>query len=339
MITDYEKQYMESLINIYNNGYSDGTNERTGITTKRLPGVVIRVDVEKEFPILKSKRVFAKTADREIDWIMRKQSNNIKDLNAKIWNEWADSDGSIGMAYGAQVARPVDIYLDPIHKKPESFRHYDNQVEFVLNYLKENPNGRWAKITLWNVDSLSEMNLVPCCHGTDWNLDGGRLNCVLTQRSGDMPYGVPFNTTQYAMLMHRFAKHLGVKPGILTHVIADAHIYSNQMDGVKEQIAYYKMLSKMEWGWQLYDLLENNPKIFKSYFEKDYKEIARDFHWDQCQDTHEITDVAEHFIKVLKCNPTYFMPDCNSFWEINVEDCKVVDYVPVKKIEFGDIAV
>lgn len=323
---------MTALINIYENGYTDGTNERTGLSTKRLPGIIFRVDVEKEFPILKSKRVFAKTADREIDWIMRKQSNNIHDLRAKIWDEWADPYGFIGKAYGYQVARPVEIFLDPIHKTKDSFRHYDNQVAFVLDYLKENPNGRWAKINLWGVDQLSEMNLVPCCHGTDWNLDGGRLNCVLTQRSGDMPYGVPFNTTQYAMLMCKFAKHLGVKPGILTHVIADAHIYANQMEGVNEQITYYKMLCKMEDDMHYPNVWEN--------IEEDCKKITRDFHWDQNQETQEITDIHKHFMKVLECVPTYVLPDgVDNFWEMDVEQCKMIDYIPVKRVDFGDIAV
>ena len=88
------------------------------------------------------------------------------------------------------------------------------------------------------------MNLVPCCHTSTWNLDGGRLNCLLDQRSGDMPYGVPFNTTQYATLMCMIAKELGVKPGLLTHVIADAHIYDRQMKGVELQLLYYDLMKE-----------------------------------------------------------------------------------------------
>ena len=139
---------MEALTRIYNEGYLDGTNERTGIKTRRLPCIVITVDVEQEFPILKSKFVAAKTAQREIEWIWKQQSNNINDLKAKIWNEWADENGSIGKAYGYQMSKPVDIYTDPIHKTPESFRHYDNQAKFIIEYLREFPNGRWANATL-----------------------------------------------------------------------------------------------------------------------------------------------------------------------------------------------
>lgn len=109
-ISNYETQYMNALIDIYENGFEDGENEITGHNTKRLPGVVIRVDVGKEFPILKSKFVAGKTALREILWIWQKQSNNIHDLNASIWDEWADKNGSIGKAYGAQMKKPINIY-------------------------------------------------------------------------------------------------------------------------------------------------------------------------------------------------------------------------------------
>lgn len=195
MITEYENQYMAILKEIYKNGYTDGTNERTGLTTKRLPCVSIRVDVEKEFPILKSKQVFAKTAEREVLWIWQKMSNNIHDLKGKIWDKWADEKGSIGKAYGYQMAKPVVI--NEGHWDDPNYRVYSNQTAFVLDYLKEFPNGRHAKTTLWNVAELKDMNLVPCVHSTDWNLDGGRLNLVLQQRSGDMPYGVPYITLNF----------------------------------------------------------------------------------------------------------------------------------------------
>lgn len=336
MITSYEEQYMDILMNIYLNGYSDGVNERTGVSTKRLPAQVIRVDVEKEFPILKSKKVYAKTADREMDWIMMKNSNNIHDLNAKIWDEWADSDGSINKAYGYQAGQPVDIYLDPIHKTPESFRHYDSQVHFVLEYLKENPNGRWAKINLWNVQDLSAMNLVPCCHGTDWNLDGGRLNCVLTQRSGDMPYGVPFNTTQYAMLMCKFAKHLEVKPGILTHVIADAHIYDRQMKGVAEQIRYYKILKDLDTTINLQNSQDVRSTQFDISLRYEINTATTEFNWNE----EEKINAYQIFKYALNCNPWFYIPEeLTNYWEMEADKCKVSDYKPVREIKFGDIVV
>lgn len=229
-LESYEKQYLSILSNIYFNGFEDGTNERTGVATKRLPNQIIKVDLKEEFPILKSKTVMWKSAIEEILWIMRDRSNNIKDLRPHIWDEWADKNGSIGKAYGYQVNNPVRI------KVKGEIREYPSQVHYVLGRLKEDPSDRRCIITIWNTRDLEEMNLVPCCHTSTWNLDGGRLNCLLDQRSGDFPVGVPFNTTQYAALTYFFARHLGVEPGILLHVIADAHIYDRQMLGVSEQL-------------------------------------------------------------------------------------------------------
>ena len=323
-ISSYEIQYMDILIDIYNNGYEDGINDRTGKSTKRLPGKIIQVDVEKEFPILKSKFVASKTALREILWIWQQQSNNIHDLKAKIWNEWADINGSIGNAYGNQAKRPVVIYADPIHKTPESFRAYKNQTDYILEYLREFPTGRWCVATLWNPAELSQMNLVPCCHTSTWNLDGGRLNCVLDQRSGDFPYGVPFNTTQYAELMILLARDLNVKPGILTHVIADAHIYDNQMDGVKIQIKNYIILCAAE-------MLLKSDKLTEKLLHKNI---------DDTDATVKINNDLELIKQTLMCKPEFIIESKDtSFWNIKPEECIVKDYTNLGKISFGDIAV
>lgn len=333
-ITNYEKQYMTALKAIYQEGHEDGVNERTGRATKRLPGITFHIDVEKEFPILKSKFVAGITALSEILWIWQNQSNNIHDLKAHIWDSWADHNGSIQKAYGYQINQPVCIYTDPIHKTPETFRSYKSQAEYVIEYLREFPTGRWAVATLWNVNELSGMNLVPCCHTTTWNLDGGRLNCVLDQRSGDMPYGVPFNTTQYAELMILIARDLGVKPGILTHVIADAHIYDNQMEGVEEQIAYWDLLESIE------------------------------MHYTGCCKREEIEDKAKHAAEI--CNrrnpegesktvenmiktavaaydnePKFKVDetDSTSFFEVKREQCHIESYSNMGKVDFGDVAV
>ena len=322
MNKSYEAQYMEALSNIYHNGYADGVNERTGKATKRLPGIVIQVDLEEEFPILKSKQVFAKTALREILWIWQQQSNNIHDLKAKIWDEWADKNGSIGAAYGAQVVKPVCIYTDPVHKTPESFRSYKNQAEFIIEYLREFPNGRWGNVTLWDVSDLSKMNLVPCCHTATWNLDGGRLNCVLDQRSGDMPYGVPFNTTQYAELTILFANDLGVKPGILTHVIADAHIYDNQMDGVALQLLYYDILKAVQAN--VFQSLQNN--------------LAKQI----CQLSNDYASEEEVIAKAKQAaysKPVFHAPKDKSFFSVTADECRIEDYVNMGKIDFGEVAV
>lgn len=329
MITNYERQYINALSNIYTNGYEDGLNERTGRSTKRLPGIVFHVDVEKEFPILKSKFVAGKTALREILWIFKDQSNNIHDLHAKIWDEWADQNGSIGKAYGYQMKNPICIFTDPVHKTPESFRSYKNQSEFILEYLREFPTGRWAVSTLWNPSDLAGMNLVPCCFSSTWNLDGGRLNCVLIQRSGDMPYGVPFNTTQYAELMMLFAKDLGVAPGILTHVISDAHIYDNQMDGVKLQLAYFDVMNSFE---------NSGDSDTTRRIAKEAEEIYNKYIGENLNALDIIRKAKEATFK----NPEFVIHDTDEkfdFFNVSVDQCEISNYSNMGKISFGDVAV
>ena len=231
----YEAQYMDNLQTILKYGYSS-LNERTGIRTLRMPSTQIIVDLEREFPILLSKKVLWKTAVKEILWIMQKQSNVTAELGAKIWDAWTGADGTIGKAYGYQIGRPVCRF------NGNSYTTFPNQVAYVLETLAKDPSNRQCVIDMWNVAELHEMNLVPCCYSSVWNIIDGRLNCMLVQRSADYPVGVPFDTTQYAALTCMFARHLHVRPGMLTHVMADSHVYENQVQGVMQQIKQYDEL-------------------------------------------------------------------------------------------------
>jgi thymidylate synthase len=244
-------------------------------------------------------------------------------------DEWSDENSEIGKAYGYQMNKPIKIYADIVHKTPESYREYENQADFIINYLKEFPNGRWGVATLWNPTELSEMGLVPCCHTSTWNLDGGRLNCVLDQRSGDMPYGVPFNTTQYAELMIMIAKALStpekeVKPGILTHVIADAHIYDNQMKGVCLQLQYYEIMDALinYEDDKAYEIAEDVIKLFPESYSTVNELIIK---------AKKALESVPHF-EIYADNPY-------DFFSYTADNCKVEDYVNMGKIDFGDVAV
>lgn len=322
-ISEYEKQYMAILENIYKNGYEDGVNERTGIVTKRLPAQVIRVDVGKEFPILKSKQVYWKTANREIDWIWKMMSNNINDLNAHIWDEWADENGSIGKAYGYQMRRPVVTRING------EVRYYPDQPHYIRDYLKEFPNGRQAVATLLDPTDMKDMGLIPCVHTSSWNLDGGRLNCILDQRSGDFPVGVPFNTTQYAMLMIQMANDLGVEPGILLHVIADAHIYDSQMKGVMIQLKRYKeMVSYMSTGCELMTKkIGMRPGLLGMTGEEE-AQVRKMHHTMRCIPTYDIDYSENHLMDMFA---------------VRADQCAVQGYGKTEGnlgyIDFGNIAV
>lgn len=187
--------------------------------------VVNRYDLSEEFPIMTLRPTAFKSAIDEILWIWQKKSNNIKDLKSHIWDSWADEDGSIGKAYGYQ--------LGVKHKYPEG--EFD-QVDRVLYDLKNNPMSRRIITNIYNHADLNEMHLYPCAYSMTFNVDGGRLNGILNQRSNDVLVANNWNVVQYAVLMHMFAQVSGLKVGELVHVIADAHIYDRHVPIVKEMI-------------------------------------------------------------------------------------------------------
>ena len=187
--------------------------------------VVNRYDLSEEFPIMTLRPTAFKSAIDEILWIWQKKSNNIKDLKSHIWDSWADADGSIGKAYGYQ--------LGVKHKYPEG--DFD-QVDRVLYDLKNNPMSRRIITNIYNHADLNEMHLYPCAYSMTFNVDGGRLNGILNQRSNDVLVANNWNVVQYAVLMHMFAQVSGLKVGELVHVIADAHIYDRHVPIVKEMI-------------------------------------------------------------------------------------------------------
>lgn len=217
-MSEYDVQYLSIIENILKNGYYD--QNRTGIATYKLPHQVMQFDLEKEFPILTTKKVAFRTAVREILWIYQKQSNDVKELHkdkVHIWDEWMQEDGTIGTAYGWVI------------------KEY-GQVDKLLHQLKNNPQDRRMIVDLWQIPHLATAALQPCCFLSLWDVTDGRLNCMLVQRSGDMGLGVPFNTTQYAVLTHLIAQATGFRPGLLTHVINNAHVYENQVEPLKLQL-------------------------------------------------------------------------------------------------------
>lgn len=224
--------FIDMCKDILENGFSDqGTNVRprwedgTPAYTKKKFGVVNRYDLSEEFPILTLRPINFKAAIDEILWIWQKKSNNIKDLNSRIWDSWADENGSIGKAYGYQLGIK--------HKYKEG--EFD-QVDRVLFDLKHNPYSRRILTSIYNHADLHEMNLYPCAWSMTFNVTGDRLNGILNQRSQDVLVANNWNVIQYSILIHMFAQVSGLKAGELVHVIADAHIYDRHEPLVRELI-------------------------------------------------------------------------------------------------------
>ena len=201
--------------------WTDGTPAHT---IKKF-AVVNRYDLSEEFPILTLRPTNLKAAIDELLWIWQSKSNNIKDLNSRIWDSWANEEGSIGKAYGYQLGIK--------HKYCEG--EFD-QVDRVLYDLKHNPYSRRMIVNMYNHDDLHEMNLYPCAYSMTFNVTGRKLNAILNQRSQDVLVANNWNVSQYAILVHMFAQVSDLEAGELVHVIADAHIYDAHIPLVAELI-------------------------------------------------------------------------------------------------------
>ena len=188
-------------------------------------GIVNRYDLSEEFPILTIRRTYWKSAIDELLWIWQQKSNNVRDLRTRVWDAWADENGSIGKAYGYQ--------LGVKHHYPEGDM---DQVDKVIWDLRHNPASRRIMTNIYTFADLSEMALYPCAYSMTFNVSGRRLNAILNQRSQDMLAANNWNVVQYSVLTMMMAQIAGLEPGELVHVIADAHIYDRHVPAIEEII-------------------------------------------------------------------------------------------------------
>ena len=248
-----DAQYLSILTNIIANGVRK--ENRTGIATYSIPHQRMSFDLSKEFPLLTSKFIGLKTATKEMLWIWQDKSNDVNVLNkkygVKIWNEWKRTDGTIGKAYGYQLAKQYkyfDVNAENAFKlkkegKISDYRVgkngeiYMDQVDKLIYDLHYNRDSRRMVVSLWNVEDLNDMALQPCAFLTEWNVTDDKLHCLLNVRSQDFCVGNPYNIAQYAMLVLVLAKTSGLKPGKFTIMINDCHVYENHLKGAVQQLA------------------------------------------------------------------------------------------------------
>ena len=235
-MTQADKNFIDTCEEIFKKGYSsEGTNVRTrwedGTEANYISivGVQNKYDLEKEFPMitLRNNSKTIKNAIDEILWIWQKKSNKVSELNSHIWDQWAGEDGTIGKAYGYQLAKKYKF------KTKEGIKEMD-QVDYVIYLLKNDPASRRIMTNLFNHQELKDMNLEPCAYGTQWLVKDGKLHLILNQRSQDMLTANGWNVMQYAVLQSMFAQIAGLKPGTLTHNIGDCHIYDRHVPLVKK---------------------------------------------------------------------------------------------------------
>lgn len=225
--------FIQNCRDIIDNGFSDKDlsvrpywdDDKSPAHTIKKFCIVNRYDLRQEFPIMTLRRTAFKSAIDEILWIWSKKSNKVSELKSKIWNSWADDEGTIGKAYGYQLGIK--------HKYSEGL--FD-QVDRVLYDLKHNPQSRRIMTNIYNHNDLHEMNLYPCAYSMTFNVVGDTLNTILNQRSQDMLTANNWNVVQYSALTMMIAQVSNLKVGEFVHVIADAHIYDRHIPIVEEII-------------------------------------------------------------------------------------------------------
>lgn len=275
----FEDQYFDLLNKILNEGTvcvsGRQSQEETVTRTKRIWGHLFEIDLQKEYPLLYSKHVAVKSAIREMLWIMQKQSNNVHDLIPKIWDKWADEDGSIRKTYGWQIHRPVNHPLG----------NFPDQVHAVLGMLEKDPSTRHAVINMWDGETLDDNNCPPCCYTSHYTVMDGKLNIGVIQRSADSIIGLPFNIAQYAFLGKAFARHLGLEPGKYIHFITDAHIYESQYGNFDTGVMtpdFATLLENHNKGWV------NRPADFDFNPDVKFNESSTSF-WNITDHNFEVT--------------------------------------------------
>lgn len=220
-------QYEELLRDVFENGLLKG--DRTGTGTRAVFGRQIRFDLRQGFPLVTTKKVHFHSVVVELLWFLRGETNVqwLQDHGVHIWDEWAAEDGELGPVYGAQWRSWYDASL---------FGHID-QIKFLVETLKHDPNSRRMLVSAWNVGELRRMALEPCHFAFQCFVVQGRLSLQVYQRSCDLFLGVPFNIASYALLTHMLAAQCSLDVGDLVWTGGDCHIYSNHVEQVQEQLS------------------------------------------------------------------------------------------------------
>ncbi|MCC5940069.1 MAG: thymidylate synthase [Balneolaceae bacterium] len=239
------KAYLDLVQNVLDNGV--WKENRTGVRTLSNFSEFYKVDLAEGFPLLTTKKVFFKSVIMELLWYLRGEDHIkwLRDENdVHIWDAWADEDGYVGPIYPVlwrrfPMAKADDgsVYkpLGSNGEKNWAYEEFD-QVQNAIHMLKTNPNSRRIVVSAWHPGLLGEMGLPPCHLMYIFNVANGKLNLHLTQRSGDIALGIPFNLACYSALLMAVAQEVDLKPGVFAHTIVDAHIYENHVDGLKEQL-------------------------------------------------------------------------------------------------------
>ncbi|MGN1228980.1 MAG: thymidylate synthase [Prevotella sp.] len=219
------KQYLDLLDRILTEGVKK--EDRTGTGTISVFGNQMRFNLEEGFPLLTTKKLHLKSIIYELLWFLRGDTNikYLKDHGVSIWDEWADENGELGPVYGHQWRSWPDENGGTI-----------DQIQNVVNQIRNNPDSRRMIVSAWNVAEVERMALPPCHTMFQFYVANGRLSLQLYQRSADTFLGVPFNIASYALLLQMMAQVTGLKAGDFIHTTGDTHLYLNHIEQAKLQL-------------------------------------------------------------------------------------------------------
>jgi len=219
------RQYHDLLRRILYEGVQK--DDRTGTGTLSVFGHQMRFDLLEGFPLVTTKRLHLKSIVHELLWFLRGDTNvrYLRENGVTIWDEWADENGDLGPVYGWQWRS---------WQKPDGGTV--DQIAWVLDEIRRNPDSRRLIVSAWNPADLDRMALAPCHCLFQFYVAEGRLSCQLYQRSADVFLGVPFNIASYALLTHMMAQATGLQPGDFVHTLGDAHLYANHLEQARLQL-------------------------------------------------------------------------------------------------------
>ncbi len=240
------RQYLELMSHVLEHGCEK--KDRTGTGTLSVFGYQMRYDLADGFPLVTTKKLHLHSIIHELLWFLQGDTNigYLKANNVRIWDEWADENGNLGPVYGAQWRswRAAD-------------GHTVDQIQQVVENIRNNPDSRRLIVSAWNVGEIENMALPPCHAFFQFYVADGRLSCQLYQRSADIFLGVPFNIASYALLLLMVAQVTGLEPGEFVHTLGDAHLYTNHLPQARLQLGREPYpLPKMQLNPEVADLFE-----------------------------------------------------------------------------------
>ena len=221
---------MEQYLDLMGRVLAQGVEkpDRTGVGTLSLFGHQMRFDLSQGLPLVTTKKIHLRSIIYELLWFLRGETNvkPLQEQGVRIWNEWADAQGELGPIYGKQW---------------RSWEGRDgtqvDQIQKVVEEIKNNPSSRRLIVSAWNVAELKQMALCPCHTLFQFYVAQGKLSCQLYQRSADIFLGVPFNIASYALLTSMVAQVCGLGVGEFVHTLGDAHLYSNHREQARLQLS------------------------------------------------------------------------------------------------------